>query len=215
MTDEPHIERPIDPAEHPAMQRNLRILPWWWVLRWGWLGEGIWVIYLLEERGLTLGQVLLFEAVFSATVIATELPTGMIADRFGRRISLLLGSVAAVIGFLAFGAGTSMVILLAAYAFLGLAETGFSGADTAMLYDSLKATGQDRKFTRWHGRLNAVIALAIAGFTVVGSVMTLWLPLWVPLVLSAAVTLPAVFLALGFTEPPRSDERHTYLRTGV
>ena len=63
------------------MRRNLRLLPWWWVLRWAWLGEGIWVIYLTDTRGLTLGQALLFEAVFSAVVIATELPTGMVADR--------------------------------------------------------------------------------------------------------------------------------------
>ncbi|MCK9486234.1 MAG: MFS transporter [Dehalococcoidia bacterium] len=197
------------------MERNLRILPWWWVVRWAWLGEGVWVIYLLEERGLTIGQVLLFEALYSAVIIVTELPSGMVSDRFGRRISLVLGSMAAVAGMLAFGAGASLLVLLAAYAFLALAESSHSGADTSMLYDSLKATGRDQRFTAWHGRLNAVIALSIGGFTVVGSLMTNWVPLWVPIVLSGALSAPAIVLAWVLHEPPRQDERHPYLQTGV
>ncbi len=206
---------PGRPEQHPLMERNLRILPWWWVLRWAWFGEGVWVIYLLEERGLTLGQVLLFEAVYSAVIIASELPTGMISDRFGRRASLLLGSVAAVAAMFAFGWGASLIVLLSAYAFFALAEAGYSGADTAILYDSLKATGRDSRFTSWHGRLNAVIALAIAAFTVIGSFITQWVPLWVPIVMSAAVSAPAIALAWLLHEPPRDDERHSYLQTGV
>lgn len=205
--------RPI-PSEHPLMQRNLRLLPWWWVLRWVWLGEGIWVLYLTDERGLTLGEALLFEAVFSAVVIVSELPTGMIADRFGRRVSLVVGTTAVVIAFFAFGVGSSFLVLLVAYAFFALAETSFSGADTAILYDSLRAVGRDRDFTVWHGRLNALIALAIGGFTVAGSLMVHWWPLWAPILLSAALSAPAILLAWLMTEPPRTDERHTYLDTG-
>lgn len=188
-----------DVPEHPLMERNLRLLPWWWVLRWTWLGEGIWVIYLLEERGVTLGQVLLFEALYSLTIVVTELPTGMVADRFGRRMSLVVGTAAGVFAMFAFGWGTSLVVLLSAYALFGLAETGYSGADTAILFDSLKATGRGERFTLWHGRLNAIIALAIAGFAVIGSLMTNWVPLWVPIVLSGALSLPAVVLACGST----------------
>ncbi|MGE3962168.1 MAG: MFS transporter [Dehalococcoidia bacterium] len=201
-------------ADHPLMRRNLRLLPWWWVLRWAWFGEGIWVIYLTDERGLTLGEALIFEAVFSAVVIATELPTGMIADRFGRRISLLIGTVSVVFAFLAFGTSSALWVLLASYAFFAAAETSFSGADSAMLYDTLKAAGRERDFTVYYGRLNALIMTSLAGFTVIGAVMVNWVPLWVPFVLSAIATLPAVVLAWRFTEPPRTEERHAYLETG-
>jgi predicted MFS family arabinose efflux permease len=196
------------------MRRNLRLLPWWWVIRWTWLGEGIWVIYLTDTRGLTLGQALLFEAVFAAVVILTEVPTGMVADRFGRRISLIVGTTFAVCAFLAFGTGSSLIVLLLAYAFFGLGETSFSGADTAMLYDSLKAEGREESFTMWHGRLNALIAASIAIFTIVGSLMVRWLPLWTPFVLSAVLSAPAIVLAWLMTEPPRTDERRSYLETG-
>ncbi|MDA1010917.1 MAG: MFS transporter [Chloroflexi bacterium] len=196
------------------MRRNLRLLPWWWVLRWAWLGEGIWVIYLTDTRGLTLGQALLFEAVFSAVVIATEVPTGMVADRFGRRLSLLIGSAFVVLAFLAFGTGSSLVVLLLTYAFVGLGETSFSGADTAMLYDSLKAEGRESAFTLWHGRLNALVAAGIGAFTVAGSLMVRWLPMWTPFIASAALSAPAIVLAWLMREPPRSDQRRGYIQTG-
>lgn len=196
------------------MQRNLRLLPWWWVLRWAWLGEGIWVLYLTRERGLTLGQVLLFEAVFAAVVVLGEVPTGMLADRFGRRASLILGSVIVILGFLAFGLSPFIGVLLLAYAFFGFSETLFSGADSAMLFDSLKSEGREDEFTAWNGRLNALLLGAIAAWTVLGSVMVRWTPLTTPILLSAALSLPAILLAWRMHEPPREGERHSYLQTG-
>lgn len=197
-----------------GMRRNLRILPWWWVLRWMWLGEGIWVLYLTEERGLTLGQALLFEALYAAVVVVTELPTGMVADRFGRRVSVIAGTAFVSIGFIAFGGFSEFGWLLGGYVLLAIAETSFSGADTVLLYDSLKANGRGEDFTRWHGRLNAVAMGVIAIFTIAGSVMVLWWPMWTPIVLSGALTIPVVVLAFFLKEPPRTDKRHTYMGTG-
>ncbi len=204
-------------AHHAApspMQQNLRILPWWWVLRWVWLGEGIWVLYLTQERGISLGGVLLFEAVFSAVVICSEVPTGMIADRYGRRASLMVGSVCVVAAFFTFAVSPLLAFLLASYALFGMAETLFSGADSALLFDSLKAEGREHEFTAWNGRLNALIMGATAIFTIVGSIMVRWTPLSVPILLSAALSIPAIVLAWRMHEPPRDDERHSYLQTG-
>ena len=68
-----------------GMERNMRLLPWWWVMRWFWFGEGIWVIYLIQERGLTLGQVLIFEAGFGAIIISmVAITANMIVRRPGR-----------------------------------------------------------------------------------------------------------------------------------
>lgn len=206
-----HAVPPPDPS---GIAGNLRLLPWWWVFRWAWLGEGIWVLYLTEERGITLGQVVLFEAVFAAVVVVGEVPTGMVADRFGRRASLVLGSVAVVAAFLAFGLSPFLWMLLVAYTLFGLSETLFSGADSAMLFDSLKAAGREDEFTRWNGRLNALLTGAIALWTVVGSIMVRWTPLTTPILLSAALSFPAVVMAWRLREPPRDDERHSYLETG-
>ena len=90
-------------ATSADVERSLRLLPYWWVLRYAWLGEAIWVIYLVETRGLTIGQVLLFDAVFFGSQLLAEIPTGVVADRFGRRTSMLWGSLLSAVAFLVSG----------------------------------------------------------------------------------------------------------------
>ena len=81
------------PPVDARMERSLRLLPYWWVLRYAWLGEAIWFVYLVQSRGLTVGQALLFDAVFFSSLLLSEMPTGVVADRYGRRISMLSGSL--------------------------------------------------------------------------------------------------------------------------
>ena len=196
------------------MNRNLRLLPWWWVLRWVWLGEGIWVIYLMDDRGLTLGQVLLFQAAYSGIMILSEVPTGIVADRFGRRVTLIAGSAVGVVAFVMFGVAPGIVVLIASYAMFAISDAMFSGADSAMLFDSLKAAKRDGEFTRWSGRLNALVEGAVGVFTLVGSIMTRWVPLSWPIVLSGILTIPSIVIAWRMQEPPREGERQSFVEIG-
>ena len=197
-----------------AAERSLRLLPLWWVLRWAWLGEAIWVIYLIETRGLTLGQVLLFDAVvFGATVLA-EVPTGIVADRYTRRLSMILGSLVSAFAFVVFGTANSIAVLMGGYALFAVGGALMSGADEAFLYDTLRAAGRSPEFASVAGRLNAAMTTAIAGFTVVGGLMVVWTPLSWPIVASGLMSLLAAGFALLLTEPPRDPPERSFLRIG-
>ena len=39
------------PQGAAALEHNLRWLSAWWILRWSWFGEAVWVIYLIDVRG--------------------------------------------------------------------------------------------------------------------------------------------------------------------
>ncbi len=197
-----------------GMERNMRLLPWWWVMRWFWFGEGIWVIYLIQERGLTLGQVLIFEAVFGAIIISGEVPTGMIADRFGRRISLIIASALIAAGMLVFGLASSIPLLLLSYVVLGVADTFMSGADNAMLFDTMRRVDRDHEFAGFVGRLSAMQSIMIAALTVAGGFIAGATSLAVPLVLSGLLSVPAIGLAWLMTDPPHEGERPSFLDTG-
>lgn len=192
----------------------MRLLPWWWVLRGAWLGEGIWIIYLIEQRGLTLGQVIIFDAVFSAIVLAGEVPTGMIADRYGRRISLLLSSVLLTGGYIIFGLATSIPALLASYAIFAIAAALMSGADSALLFDTMQRLGRNDAFARVIGRLGAVQLMTIAALTVAGGLLAGATSLATPIVLSGVLTAPAIVLAWLLVEPPHEGQRSSFLGTG-
>ena len=201
-------------AERAAMERNLRILPWWWVLRWVWLAEAIWVIYLIQERGLTIGEVFVFIAVFQAIAIASEVPTGVIADRYGRRTSMALATGLTAIAFVTFGLANTVPLLIGSFALFAVADVFMSGADNAFLFDTLQRLARGDEFARRAGRLNAVQTAVIALFTVAGAALAQRTSLSAPIVLSGVLTLPSVFLAFMLTEPPHRGERASIFRTG-
>ena len=198
----------------PGIERSLRLLPWWWVLRWAWLGEAIWVIYLIEDRGLTLGQILLLEAVVFGAIVIAEVPTGVIADRYTRRLSLLLGSLVSAGAFVVFGLASSIELLMGSYVLFAVGGALMSGADEAFLYDSLRAVGRSEEFAGVFGRFNARMTVGIAVFTVVGGLMVIWTPLSWPIVLSGVLSLVAAGFALLLVEPPREPSDLSFMRIG-
>ncbi len=206
---------PLDSATRASMTRSLRWLSAWWTLRWSWLGESVWVIYLLEIRGLTLGQVLAFEAAFQAVVLVAQVPTGILADRYGRRPMLIGGSASWAVAFVSFGLAENVLALLGSYLWFALGMALMSGADDAMLFDTLRTLGRGEEFARRSGRLNSFSTLAASGFTLLGSLMVRWTPLAWPMVASGAIGLAAAACAWPVREPPRPPERRSFRATGA
>ena len=60
-----------------------------------------------SERGLSLTQITLLDTPFFLLIVLAEVPTGAIADRFGRRSSLMLGSALFAVAVFIFGVADS------------------------------------------------------------------------------------------------------------
>ena len=93
-------------------------------------------------------------------MVFAEVPTGALADRFGRRWSLMLGSSLFAAAVFIFGIADNYPIILLSYTAWGLALTFQSGADTALLYDSLKHLNREEEFQRINSRLWALRSAA-------------------------------------------------------
>ncbi len=197
-----------------ALERNLRWLSAWWVLRWSWLGEAVWVIYLIEERGLTLGQVLLFEAAFQAVTLLAQIPTGLIADRFGRRPVLVGASLSWAAAFVAFGLAENFSALLASYLGFALGVALMGGADDAMLFDTLRSLGRGEEFSQRSGRLTAAATALSAAFALLGGLLARWTPLGWLMIASGGIALVTAALAVPLREPPRELRERTFLAMG-
>lgn len=206
---------PIDAGQRRALERNISLLGWWWWLRFFWLGEAIWVIYLTEEHGLSLGQILFFEAAYAASVLVTEIPSGILADRFGRRRVLFVSGVVFILGLLAFGLGEGLLLLIVAYAAFGVSDAAFSGADQALLYDSLDPLDRKDEFEPKLGRFNALVMGGFAFMTIGGSLMVRWTSLSTPILLSAVLTLPSLLLILQMHDPPQRGGRSSVRAIGT
>ena len=125
--------------------------------------EVIWVVYL-REKGFSYASIGLFETIFHIASFSSEVPTGIIADRWGRKTSLFLGRVLAAIAAAIMLFARSWAFLAVSFAIHAVSYTCHSGAFDALLYDSLP---DERKssFTRLMGRINstALLGTSLAG----------------------------------------------------
>ncbi len=171
-------------------------------LRWLQLTASLWLLYLVH-LGWPLWQVGLAEVAFHLTSLATNLPTGAFADRYGRRTALRVGlAIAAtapiamlVLAPLSFGWG------LLAMAYHALAWSFIGGADQALLYD-LAPHKQD--FAHFYGRVLAITYASGA----VGAVAGGWLATdfgWTAVYVAAGVVqLGALLVVWSLPEPSRA-----------
>lgn len=109
---------------------------------------GAWVA-ILSSRGFSLVEISVAETVFHLVSLLLELPSGILADVFGRKrmliVSAMLRMTANVAMFLSGGLSTvciSMGLTAASYNFA-------SGTGDALAYDSLKCAGQEGRFDRY------------------------------------------------------------------
>jgi MFS family permease len=129
--------------------------------------RGIFVLFLLSKR-FSGEQIGLLQAVLFWATVASELPTGVIGDRYGRKLSVGIG-----LGlFILYCAGvilcSGFVPFLLLYCVYGIAKSFISGSDRALLFDSLKAHGREREFLRIDARSKALGALALTVAIFVG-----------------------------------------------
>nr|WP_202502263.1 MFS transporter [Streptomyces sp. SID5785] len=102
--------------------------------------RGVFVVFLLH-RGFSAGQVALLQTLLYLVSGLAELPTGIIADRIGRRASIVVGQVLVAGCLLGQAAFTDYWVFAALFLGQGVGMACVSGSDTALLYDLLVRRG--------------------------------------------------------------------------
>lgn len=120
------------------------------------------------QNGLNNFQLFLLHGVYSAVITLLEVPSGYAADRWGRKKSLVTGTLASAVGFVLFSVSSGFWGFLLAEVALGIGAGFISGSDSALLYDTLSRTGKEGSYMKYEGRLSGVgnFAEAFAGLAV-------------------------------------------------
>lgn len=144
---------------------------------------------LFLDFGLTLSQFAILNAVWAATIVICEVPSGALADTIGRRNLLVFAALLMVveIGLWALVPRSNLTLLFWVFVLnrilSGMAEAAASGADEALAYDSLQ---QEGNIDDWGRVLERQIQVQSIGFVVA---MTLGGVIYDPQLMQKGVTL--------------------------
>ena len=165
---------------------------------------------LVQGYGLSMSEVLQTQALFAMTVALTEVPSGYIADLWGRKRAILLGSLLNGFGFLALVWADSFADFLRYEFILGLGVSLISGADLALLYDSEtllleQGEGAGAGASRSLSRLISIEAGASGIAGIVASLLLVYSNMQALLIVQALCGFMPFLLGLLLVETPRPE----------
>ena len=162
---------------------------------------GINTLFLLNA-GLTITQAFTANAFFTGGQVIFEIPTGVVADTRGRRLSYLLGAATLFVSTLAYlwlwkikGPFWTWAIVSIV---LGLGFTFFSGATEAWLVDGLKASGFEGDLDNVFAKGSIATGFAMLTGTLAGGFVAQFTNLGVPYLLRAGALAMTFVLAFFF-----------------
>ncbi len=131
--------------------------------------SGAWVA-ILAARGYNLVEIGIAETVFHITSLLFEIPSGALADMFGRKKCLIISSTMSMIANVMMILSTNLFMVCLSIAFHALCYNFSSGSGDALAYDSLKLSKQETEFERYMSnqlviyRICSGISTLCAGF---------------------------------------------------
>ena len=206
-------QRREDSGELPDSQRTLLLKnrPKVLILNFFWMFLLVMpvVVPFMESFGLGMTEIYQLQAIFAISVVLLEVPSGYLADLFGRKSSLVLAGVFH---------GTAFTVLAQSENFWGfvvfellaaLGNSFYSGSDVALIYDTQEALGEDAEDSSMLGRklmwsqVGETVAAPLGGLLVLGGVT------W-PALVNAWVAWIPLLVALTLVEPPRRKLEHRH-----
>ncbi|MDA3954711.1 MAG: MFS transporter [Bacteroidales bacterium] len=163
------------------------------------------MIPFYQDNGLDLSQISLLKAIYSISIVVIEIPSGYLADILGRKKTLIIGSVLGFAGFFTYSISYGFLGFLIAEIILGIGQSLISGADSAMLYDTLDDAGRKDEYVKYEGRIISIgnLSETIAG--VIGGLL-IAISLRFPYIVQTGIAFIAIPAALSLTEPIRNTK---------
>jgi MFS family permease len=178
------------------LTRNLRLFYAFRLLATSYLFVPIFMLFQ-ATRGLSFFERLALGGIYSAVIIFVEVPTGVFADRLGRRWSMMCGAVSMVASCLLATQADNFFEFAVAESLAALSMALVSGADSAYLYDLLAAHDRGHEYPQRESSASAWhlfgCAVAFAGGGALASV-NMVLPYYVTAGVAAVAALLAWLL---------------------
>ena len=175
--------------------------------------------FFIEWIQVDYTRIFLLQAWFIFWTFILEIPTGIIADKWGRKYSVGLGCMLFGIDMLFFGISRNYYIFYLAEFLGALGFTMISGADKALLYDTLIEINEEKKARYYLARyeLFGTIGLLIS-FPIGSLIVSQWRykgVLAFPFLLTGIILIIAFLVFFWIREPKRIRSDEHFLKMGI
>lgn len=167
------------------------------------------VVLFYQDSGMGMQDIFILKAIYSVAIVILEVPSGWMADFWGRKRTLLIGSLLGFAGFFSYSFAHGFWAFALAEIILGAGHAFVSGADSAMLFDSLKADHKTGSYLKHEGRITSAgnFGEALAG--IAGGLLAAF-SLRMPFYFQTLVAAMAIPAALTLIEPRVHSVEHIY-----
>jgi hypothetical protein len=161
-------------------------------------------VFVTHVRGLSAADFGLLKSIYYFGVMAAEVPLGVVADRLGRRTTLIAAAGANCAACVLYGAGSGFAVFAVAELLFALTTALQSGADSALLFDAYAADDREHEFARAKGALEASgLVLGTVAFSLAGLIVSADGDASRAFLLTGLLSLVGGGAAIALREPPR------------
>ncbi|OGJ44627.1 hypothetical protein A2307_01715 [Candidatus Peregrinibacteria bacterium RIFOXYB2_FULL_33_20] len=163
----------------------------------------------MKSRGLSFAEIGMTQGIYYFAFLLFELPTGVLADKLGRKTAITLASIIKILALLTSLISHSLIIFIIAEFFYSLSRALASGATTALLYDSLLNLKEEVKFKSIQGKSYGMHLLGNTLGGSIGALITYLSDVEYVYVLSIFMAIICTIIAILFKEPILNLEAKT------
>jgi len=132
------------------------------------------LILFLREAGLSFLAIGTLISIREIACNVLEIPTGVIADAFGRRKAMLFGFGAYLVSFVLFYVASAFWMFAFAMLAFAFGETFRSGTHKAMILEHLRITGGEQHKVAYYGKTRAASQFGSALASLVAAGLVFW-----------------------------------------
>ena len=149
--------------------------------------------------GFSMQEIFFIESIFFGTIVVFEIPSGYFADRYGRKQSLVLGSVLHLTGAIIWALSYGFIGFFIGNFIWGLGFAFTSGANTALLYESLLRLKRKNEYKKIQGDVMFIGQMAFFVSAFLGGFIAL-ISLRAPIYVTIIPFIFWLFIALSLKE---------------
>ncbi|MDC0230480.1 MFS transporter [Aureispira] len=166
------------------------------------------VVLFFQSNGLNLREVMIINAIYSLSTAFFEIPSGYFSDKFGRKHSIILGTLFITLQFLAYSWSFDFWSMSVGAVIGGFGASFISGSDSALLYDSLCIIDRKEDYLKWEGRSYAIGTFSEAVAAVIGGWLAYYFSLRCPMYVQVGISFVGLITAFTLVEPPVQNDHN-------